>query len=129
MVKRHGFPLVVGLISAVLVPSGCAGQTFALDSTKGLEPHDLTVDAMTYQGRKAVRVMPTPAADAAWEAGKSASGGGLVVLPGAMFHDGTIELEVSGKPRAGAIAAGKGNRSTPAGALRSARLSPYPFIA
>ena len=43
----------------------------------------------TYQGRKGVRVMPDPASVV-----KTASGGGIVVLPGATFHNGIIDLEV-----------------------------------
>lgn len=109
MILRLAFPLLApGIIAAVFLPGACAGQTFALDATKGLQPRAVTVDAMTYQGRKAVRVMPLPESDAAWEAGKSVSGGGIVVLPDVMFHDGTIELEVSGKPRAGAVADARG---------------------
>jgi hypothetical protein len=41
--------------------------------------------------------MPDPAAVV-----KTASSGGIVVLPGATIHNGTIELEVAGKPGAGA---------------------------
>ena len=83
-------------------PRAWTGQTFALDSTKGLQPHKVTVEAVTYQGRKAVRVMPLPAEDAAWVAGKTGSGGGIVMLPDTTFHNGTIEMDVAGKPRAGA---------------------------
>jgi hypothetical protein len=84
----------IGLIS----PRSCAGQTFALDSAKGLQPHNVTVETVTYQGRKAIRVMAVPAADAP---GKTASDG-IVMLPDNTFHDGTIEIEVTGKPAAGA---------------------------
>ena len=74
--------LAACLIAVTLIPCGYAGQTFALDSTKGLQPHDVTVDAATYQGRKAVRVMPAAAADAELTAPKNREGGGIVVLPG-----------------------------------------------
>ena len=100
MATMRGIQLVTvaaGLTAVLLMPCRSAGQTFALDSTKGLQPRDVTVDAATYQGRKAVRVMPDPAS-----AVKTASGGGIVVLPGATFHNGIIELEVAGKPGAGA---------------------------
>jgi len=106
----HGIRLATaaaGLAAALLIPCGSPGQTFALDSTKVLQPHDVTVDAMVYQGRKALRVMPLLAADGS-EAGKTVSGGGIVVLPDAVFHNGTIEVEVSGKPRAGSVADARG---------------------
>jgi hypothetical protein len=76
-----------------------AAQAFALDSTKGLQPHGVTIEAVTYQGRKAVRVISLPEQDAAPQ---TASGGGIVMLPETAFHDGTIEIDVAGKPRAGA---------------------------
>ncbi len=107
----HGIRLVTvaaGLAGALLMPCPSTGQTFALDSKKGLQPHDVMVDAMIYQGRKAVRVTPTPVSEAASEAKKTASGGGIVVLPAAIFHNGTVELEVSGKPQAGAAADARG---------------------
>ncbi len=93
---------------AVFVPGGCAGQTFALDSTKGLLPHDVTVEAASYQGRKAVRVMPAAAPDAETVAPKNREGGGIVVLPGTTFHNGTIEVDLAGKPREGAPADARG---------------------
>ena len=89
--------VAAGLAATMLMPCLSRGQTFTLDSIKGLQPHDVTVDSTTYQGRKAVRVMPAPAS-----AVKTASGGGIVVLPGVTFHNGIIELEVAGKPGTGA---------------------------
>lgn len=88
-------------MATVFFPCACTAQTFALDSTKGLQPRDVTLDAVTYQGRKAVRALPLPASDEAFAAGKTVSGGGIVVLPDVTFHNGVIELELSGKPRAG----------------------------
>ena len=85
-----------------------AAQTFALDSTQGLQPHGVTIDAATYMGRKTIRVIPSPEADAAFNAGKTASGGGIAVIPAAAFHNGSIELEVSGKPLPGAMPDARG---------------------
>jgi len=102
MIPRSSlFLITAGLTAAALLPLHCAGQTFALDSLKGLQPHGITMEATTYQGRKAVRAMPSADSDAAFAAGKSAGGGGLIVLPDTLFHNGTIEIELSGKPRAG----------------------------
>lgn len=94
--------LAATLIGTALLPCVATGQGFPLDSTKGLQPHDVTVEAADYNGRKAVRVMPTAASEQAWAAGKSGEGGGIVVLPATSFHNGTIEVEVAGKPRQGA---------------------------
>lgn len=41
------------LISVVL-----AAQSFPLDSASALQPHDVTVEALSYEGRKAARVVP-----------------------------------------------------------------------
>jgi hypothetical protein len=98
-----------GVLSAtLLMPCASAAQTFMLDSTKGLQPHNVTVEAVTYHGRKAVRVMPAADADAELAARKNGEGGGIVVIPGTSFHDGTIEVDVAGKPRAGSPSDARG---------------------
>jgi hypothetical protein len=94
--------LIGGLAASLLMPSGSAGQTLALDSTKALQPHGVVIDAVTYQGRKAIQVNSSPAADKAWAASPAGTGGGIVVLPGISFHNGAIDVDVSGKPGAGA---------------------------
>ncbi len=102
--------LVAGLTALLLnPPCDWAGQRLALDSTRGLQPHKVTVETATHQGRKAVRVMPLPEEDAAWEASKTGSGGGIVMLPDTTFHNGTFEMEVAGKPRAGAPGEARGS--------------------
>ncbi len=88
-------------MSVVVSPISRA-QKIPLDSIQGLQPHDVEIKSVVYQGRKAVQVMPTVAADSAWTAHPSGTGGGIVEIPKLMFHDGTIELEVAGKPRVGA---------------------------
>jgi hypothetical protein len=50
---------------------------------------------VVYKGRKAVRVLPASGP-------KNNEGGGIVVLPGGNFHDGTIQIDVAGKPGEGA---------------------------
>ncbi len=99
---------VVGAIVFLLVPCiGSAQQSFPLDSIDGLRPYDVTVEATTYKGRKAVRVFPEKAANLELVTPKNGEGGGVVVLP-ATFHDGTIEVEVAGKPRQGASSDARG---------------------
>jgi 3-keto-disaccharide hydrolase len=101
--------LAAGVLSAALLMLvASAAQTFELDSTKGLQPHDVTVEAVTYQGRKAVRVMPAAATDAELVASKNGEGGGTVVVTGTSFHDGTIEVDVAGRARAGAPSDARG---------------------
>ena len=98
-----------GLTAVLLMPWACAAQqSFALNSTAGLQPRDVTVEAVTYSGRKAVRVLPALPPDAELAAPKNGEGGGIVVLPGTDFHDGIIEVELAGKPRSGAAPDARG---------------------
>jgi hypothetical protein len=90
------------LLVILLVPSGSKAQTVPLDSVKGLQPHNVEIKPMAYQGRKAVQVMPSAESDSAATAHPGGGGGGIVVLPQLSFHNGIIELDVAGKPRAGA---------------------------
>jgi hypothetical protein len=54
------------------------------------------------------------------------TGGGIVVVPNVLFHNGTIELEVAGKPRVGAPADARGFVGV---AFRaSADLAKYEFV-
>ena len=77
------------------IQSAGVAQTFALDSAKGLQPKLVAVEPANYMGRKCIRVVPAGA-------GPQGGGGGLVLIGGTEFHDGTIEVEVAGKPGAGA---------------------------
>src|ERR1700756_1104805 len=109
MIRRSHAAALAGVLTAgILTPCVSAAQTFELDSTKGLQPHEVTVEAVTYHGRKAVRVMPAAPADAELVAPKNGEGGGIVVLPGTSFHNGTIEVDLAGKPRAGAPSDARG---------------------
>ena len=94
--------------AALLIPCPSGAQTFELNSTKRLQAHDVTVEAVTYRGRKSVQVMPVAAADAELVAPKNGEGGGIVLLPGTSFHNGTIEVDVAGKPGAGALSDARG---------------------
>jgi hypothetical protein len=108
-IPKVPFAAMAGVLSAaLLMPCASMAQTFEVDSTKGLQPHNVTVEAVTYQGRKAFRVMPAAAADAELVAPKNGEGGGIVVLPGTSFHNGTIEVDVAGKPRIGASSDARG---------------------
>jgi hypothetical protein len=100
--------IAIGLIAGAFSPFVLSGQTFTLDSTKGLQAQGVTVEAVTYHGRKAVRVLSSQEADAVWAAQPSGTGGGIVVLPGVSFHNGVIELDVAGEPRVGAPSDARG---------------------
>jgi hypothetical protein len=91
--------LAAGLMAILLIaPRYSAGQRFALDFTRGLQPHRVTVEAVTYQGYKAVRMMLLPSEDGAGEANKTGSGGGIATVSDTTFHNGTNEMEIAGKP-------------------------------
>ena len=107
MIRKVHFASMVG-VACLLMPGASTGQTFELDSTKGLQPHGVTVEAVTYHGRKAVRVLPAAAADAESVAAKNGGGGGTVGLPETVFHNGAIEVDVAGMPRAGAASDARG---------------------
>jgi hypothetical protein len=93
--------LACALAATQFAPHHLAAQAFPLDSTKGLQPQGVQISAVTYQGRKAIKVISSPEKAAEIAAQKSGSGG-IVILPGTSFHNGTIEVDVSGQPRAGA---------------------------
>ncbi len=96
------------IMAAFLVPAGMTAQFSPLDSDKVLQPHNVTMDRVSYRGRNAVRVMTLPNADAAYDQKSGTGGGGIVLLEGTSFHDGTIEVDVAGMPRANAPASARG---------------------
>jgi hypothetical protein len=88
--------IAVSLAAGVLLPGTLAGQTFPLDSAKGLEAQGVVIEPLTHQGRKSIRVTERSTA------AESSSVGGIAVLSGVSFHDGAIEVDLAGKPAAGA---------------------------
>ena len=57
-----------------------------------LELHNMKAEAVNYNGKPAVRVDALP----------DAANGGYAILKGSRFHNGTIEVELAGKPGANA---------------------------
>jgi hypothetical protein len=100
--------VALGSFLSVLIPCVSTAQILALDSTSGLQPYGVKIEAATYRGRKAVRVVPAATADAELATAKNDEGGGIVVLQGTSFHNGTIEVDVAGKPRVGALPDARG---------------------
>jgi hypothetical protein len=108
MIREVHIAVMAGVLAGLLRPHALSAQSFDLDSTKGLQPHDVTVEAVTYHGRKAVRVMPAADPDKELAAAKNGEGGGIVVLTGTSFENGAIEVDVAGKPRTGAPSDARG---------------------
>jgi hypothetical protein len=76
---------------AVFVISFCL-SAFA-QSVQQVEAHNVAVSDVDYQGKKGVRLLSSPAA---------ANGTSYAILKGASFRDGSIEVELAGKPAANA---------------------------
>jgi hypothetical protein len=64
-----------------------------------LAPRNVSLEQVNYQGRPAVRIVATPDA---------ANGSSYAVLKDTKFKDGTIEVDLAGKPAAGAAATARG---------------------
>jgi hypothetical protein len=73
---------------------------FRLDSTHGLELVNAKAEAVSYRGRRAVRLDPVP--------GQDSTGSLLAFLPASNFKNGTIQVDLAGSPRAGAPATSRG---------------------
>jgi len=100
--------LSAAIMVAFLASLGLAAQSGPLDSDAALQPHGVMADRLVYKGQNAVRVRSLPSADAAYDAKKSGTGGGIVILAGSTFHDGTIEVDAAGMPQANAPALARG---------------------
>lgn len=77
------------LLLALTCITIASAETFPLDSVRGLKTIQVTADAATFKGRKAVRitdVAPATVGDA----------GRLALLTDSRFQDGVIELDMTG---------------------------------
>lgn len=68
-------------------------------SAEQLEAHGVSAVNTTYQGRAAVRIDAFPTA---------ANGRSYAIVKGSRFHNGTIEVDLAGKPAVNAIAGARG---------------------
>ena len=84
---------------ALLVGAAALSQTFSLETTDGLKPHQVVAAPVVHKGLKGVRVTEAPGATGNEEP--------ILLLPVKDFENGTIEAEISGEP---ATAAGQGAR-------------------
>ncbi len=80
------------LVALLVIAPMCA------QTVDQLEAHGVTVGNATYQGRSAVRIDALPSA---------ANGESYAIVKGSRFHNGTIDVELAGKP---ASSAGPGAR-------------------
>jgi hypothetical protein len=99
---RAGVSLIcMGALSACVgAPHGGTGLTrsFPLSSTESLRPRGVVIESVHYDERRGVLLRPLP----------QYNGDTLAVLDGVEFTDGTLELEVAGKPQPNASAGARG---------------------
>lgn len=81
------------LLIALMAATPLCAQT-----AEKLEAHGVSIANTMYQGKQAVRI----------DASQSANGEAYATLKGSHFHNGTIEVELAGKPAASAGAAARG---------------------
>ncbi len=87
----HNAPLFwTGLLSLALV---------APQNTAQFTPHTVKLTATEYRGRQAIKVV---------EDGSVPNGEAYAVLNGSDFHDGTIDVQLAGRPIDGAAAGARG---------------------
>ena len=85
-------------------------RRFPLTSTDGLRPHNVTAAAVTYGGKRGVRLVVADSARRAIE-GRPIEQQQIetfAILEGTDFDDGVIELEVAGAPAPGATGGARG---------------------
>ncbi|HUB83020.1 MAG TPA: hypothetical protein VMB03_29675 [Bryobacteraceae bacterium] len=76
-----------------------AAAPLCAQTLEQLEGHGVTLSRALYQRKAAVRVDALPTAG---------NGGSYAILKGSRFHNGTIEVELAGKPASGAMAGARG---------------------
>ena len=81
------------LLATFVVP------TLHAQTGEQLEPHGVSLAAVTYEGKPAVRVDALPG---------TPGGQSYAILKGSRFHNGTIEVELAGKPAANAGPSARG---------------------
>ena len=92
---------ILGAVALAVLAAGAveAGDAVSLAPDR-LEPVGVDVVEMEYRGRPAVRLTE--------KAGVAVEADSLAVIPGIVFADGTIEVEVAGAPRADAFEGARG---------------------
>jgi hypothetical protein len=80
-----------------IVTVAAAPQKIDIESARGLTPVGVTVEPTEYRGRKALHITES-----------TAQNGGIAVLDGSTFRNGTIEVDMAGTPAKGASAEARG---------------------
>lgn len=102
--------LVVSGAAAGAQEGSAAARTYPLVSADGLQPRNVTVQPVTYEGKRGVRVVVSDSARRSVE-GRPIDQQQIetfAVLEGTDFGDGVIELEVAGAPVPGATGGARG---------------------
>src|SRR5712691_817759 len=87
------FVLLTMMPSAILWLHAQSSQNVPGIALDQLELHNVKAEAVNYNGKPAVRVDALP---------EAANGASYAILKGSRFHNGTIEVELAGKPGANA---------------------------
>src|SRR5260370_4853460 len=88
-----GFVLLMMAAGAVLWVHEQSSQNSPGITLDRLELHDVKAEAANYEGKPAVRVDALP---------NAANGASYAIFKGSRVHNGTIEVELAGKPAANA---------------------------
>ena len=99
MIRRSVYTLLALILLVSIYALGGAEKSLPLTSVEGLDLRQVEAQAAEYGGRKALRIMQAP--DAQGEAV-------MALLTDFEFQDGTIELELVGKPAEGAFGGARG---------------------
>jgi 3-keto-disaccharide hydrolase len=96
-----GLAVVVSLTQTKAQTKKPSVATISLDSLTGIEAVNGSAEIVTYNGRRALHLSPPPNHQPADDAM-------LAIVTATNFKNGTIEVEVAGKPRADAPADSRG---------------------
>jgi hypothetical protein len=96
IMRIHVLPVLAGI--GLCVATVAAQKSVLPESVDRLTLLDVKAEPVTYRGRQAVRVVER-------EANR---GGGVAIIPGVEFRDGTIDVQLAGQPIAGAAEGSRG---------------------
>ncbi len=92
-----GIPLAIAFAGlAAAAPGG--SWRLALDTAKDLAPHGVQTSAATHAGKPAVRIVETPGVNQE----------GYALVQGPLLENGSIEVDVAGRPAGGASDTARG---------------------
>ena len=93
--SRSVIGVTLSIIAIAAAVTRVQAQTIPLDSPGQLKLVNVKAEAVTFKGRKAIRVNDAASPDLGDE-------GRLAILPNSDFQDGVIEVDLAGEPRPGA---------------------------